>query len=220
MIQVEPFAPPWGNDETVADAARVSFAKRASLFVPELNHKLIRYLAKNRHWSPFAHPAASFRITAPIFVARQLAKHQVGFAWNEESRRYIDDRADFYAPEAWRERPQGGIKQGSGGAMPPNAQETATSWMEHAYEACEQAYSQMLVAGVAPEQARMVLPLGCLTSWIWSGSLYGWARVCRLRLDPHAQGETRIVAEKIASHMREWFPVSWAALTERTEDAD
>jgi len=211
-VNVQPFRPPYGDDMMVVDAARVSFAKTSDQYTPEDNAKLIRYLAKHGHWSPFAHPQASFRITAPIFVARQLAKHQVGLAWNEESRRYIDSNPIFGGPSEWRSRPDGSIKQGSGEAF--DDPDWADAILSDLISKAEQAYTRLLGTGVAPEQARMVLPLCTMTSWIWTGSLYAWARVCRLRLDPHAQQETQEVARMIDGRMAQWFPLSWAALME------
>lgn len=211
-MNVTPFRPPWGDDDMVVDVARVSFSKQASQYTPEANAKLIGYLARHGHWSPFAHPQASFRITAPIFVARQLAKHQVGLSWNEESRRYIDGEPEFYEPTEWRGRPHGSIKQGSGDPFGIEGYKVCASIHAKACGMAEAMYERLLEEGVAPEQARMVLPLCTMTSWIWTGSLYAWARMCRQRLDAHAQQETRDVAERIAGHMAQWFPVSWAAL--------
>lgn len=199
-----------GSDDSVVNAARVSFAKEASKFTPEQNQKLLQYLAKYNHWSPFAHAFLSFRIKAPIFVARQLVKHQVGLAWNEVSRRYVDEEPEFFVPIAWRKRPEGSVKQGSGeehdmsgwisqGVMDTIGQTLAT-------------YNGLLDCGVAPEQARMVLPQNTMTEWIWSGSLAAFARVCKLRLDPHAQKETQEVALAINNLIPETFKHSWKAL--------
>ena len=199
-----------GSDLTVTNAARVSFSKHHSEFDEQNDTKLINYLAKHNHWTPFAHCFAQFRIKAPIFVARQLVKHQVGLVWNEESRRYIDSEPEFWVPEALRVRPDGSIKQGSGGEHP------ASSVWAIAIGAnigqLLKLYKGMLADGVAPEQARIVLPLNTHTEWYWSGSLAAFARVCKLRLDPHAQAETREIAECIDKAMRELFPVSWEAL--------
>ena len=172
--------------------------------------KLIKYLVEHNHWTPFAHCFASFCIKAPIFVARQLVKHQVGLAWNEVSRRYVDTEPEFWFPKVWRERPESNIKQGSGGAMPEQE-----LWGQSAHEHCENLlawYRHAIKCGVAPEQARMILPLTTMTQWYWSGSLAAFARVCNLRLDPHAQEEAREVADHIDKHMRGIFPVSWREL--------
>ena len=218
-----------GSDLTVVNAARVSFDKRSEwAHVPkdpsiygdnghwgvlgEKDAKLISYLAKHNHWTPFAHCFAQLRVKVPIFVARQLAKHQVGLVCNEQSRRYIDDEPEFWFPETWRVRPEGSMKQGSGGEHPASGIWGAAAVMNVASSL--QLYSSMIADGVAPEQARIVLPLNTHTEWYWSGSLAAWARVCKLRLDPHAQIETHMIAELIYPEMQELFPVSWAALME------
>jgi thymidylate synthase (FAD) len=199
-----------GSDLTVVNTARVSFAKTHTEFNHENDVKLINYLAKHNHWTPFGHCFAQFRIKAPIFVARQMVKHQIGLVWNEESRRYIDSEPEFWFPEVWRGRPEGSIKQGSSGGIQHDLYAT-----DIAYRSVKLAlatYNELLTIGVAPEQARMVLPLNTHTEWIWSGSLAAWARVCKLRLDPHAQKETMEVAKIIDGYMSGLFPVSWEAL--------
>lgn len=222
-----------GSDLSVVDAARVSFNKRSDWeweqqlqVLPERDTKLINYLAKHNHWTPFGHCFASFRIKAPIFVARQLGKHQVGLVWNEVSRRYVDSEPEFYVPDAWRKRAEN-VKQGSsdetvdlsevgwlkGEADLLNLEEVISMHNED----CLETYKELLRAGVCPEQARMVLPQSMYTEWIWSGSLAAFARVCKLRLDPHTQYETRLVAEQIDQHMAELFPVSWKALNAATD---
>jgi thymidylate synthase (FAD) len=209
-----------GSDLSVVNAARVSFDKESEWeTVDPVNgqavpaglslrdEKLIAYLAKHNHWTPFGHAFASFRIKAPIFVARQLGKHQVGLVWNEVSRRYVDDEPEFYVPETWRKRAEN-VKQGSSEdeSMMPYA-------MDAVFEKMKDLYLEMVNKwDVCPEQARMVLPQSMYTEWIWSGSLAAFARVCKLRLDPHTQYETRLVAQEIAEHMAELFPVSWKAL--------
>jgi thymidylate synthase (FAD) len=202
-----------GSDLSVVNAARVSFGK-AKDALDDADKKLISYLARHEHWSPFAHTAIQFRVTAPIFVARQLAKHQVGGAWNEESRRYIDDEPTVYYPDAWRERAEN-IKQGSGGTLT-----AGDSWLtdlvyQTAMNDALRAYRSLMKRGVAPEMARMVLPQSTMTSWVWSGSLLFFSRVCRLRLDDHAQAETREIAGQIAGWCNKLFPVSWAALMDQ-----
>lgn len=198
-----------GSDLTVVNAARVSFDKWATM-VGEKDERLINYLAEHNHWSPFGHAVAQFRITAPIFVARQLVKHQVGLVWNEVSRRYVDSEPDFYVPSEWRMR-AADKKQGSSQETIANHDAVMDAYFELLSKA-QNLYAYMIKAGVAPEQARMVLPLSTETTWIWTGSLYAWARVCNLRLDPHAQAETREVAVGIDKHMGELFPLSWTAL--------
>lgn len=192
-----------GNDLTVVNAARVSFDKTSN----ELSHadiKLIYFLAKHQHWSPFSHAFLQFRIKAPIFVARQLGKHQVGLSWNEISRRYVDYEPEFYVPSKWRLRADN-IKQGS------NSEEieyNVTSTMQYV----QQTYDNLLREGVAPEMARMVLPQNMMTEWYWSGSLYAFARVCQLRLDSTAQVEVQEVARQLSAHCLTLFRHSWSAL--------
>ena len=201
-----------GSDDGVANAARVSFAKDASNFTDEQNDKLIKYLAKHNHWSPFAHTSLQFRIKAPIFVARQLGKHQVGLVWNEVSRRYVDFEPEFYMPPTLRLKADN-VKQGSSDQILDLAD---WRYMEAELVVRDSAflYNQLLNAGVCAEQARMFLPQNMMTEWIWTGSLMAFARVCKLRLDSHTQKETRDVAELIEKEIKECdlFNVSWEAL--------
>lgn len=199
-----------GGDLSVVNAARVSFAKQ-SFSVTEADKKLIRYLAKHNHWTPFGHASATFLIKAPIFVARQLVKHQVGLVWNEVSRRYVVDEPEFWLPETVRGR-AANVKQGSDDNLPSATQDDARRAIETATQASLESYRELLRAGVAPEQARMVLPQNTLTEWWWTGSLAAWARVCQLRLDPRAQTVTGEVARLISEQMGKAFPVSWSAL--------
>ena len=181
-----------GTDLTVVNAARVSYSKTKDAFDVVKDEKLIQYLAKHNHWSPFAHASLQFRIKAPIFVARQLVKHQVGLAWNEVSRRYVDFPPELYKPETWRGRPKNS-KQGSDGEI--KLDQTIEYSMESAMESCLITYNTLLDKGVAPEQARMVLPQSMMTEWYWSGTLYAFSRICNLRCKPDTQKETRDVAD-------------------------
>ena len=192
-----------GDDLDVVNAAKVSFAKESKEF-DDNSVRLIKYLAKHKHMSPFGHCFASFHIKAPIFVARQLVKHKF-LRWNEVSRRYVDDEPEFYEPKEWRGR-SADKKQGSEGVVNVELALLAA----HA-TALEQ-YEELLEAGVAPEQARMVLPQSTMTEWWWSGSLDAFADMCNLRCAPDTQLETRLVANQICDKMRELFPVSWLAL--------
>ena len=202
-----------GDDKTVVDAARVSFNKDMVEREVELaDEKLIKYLAEHDHWSPFSHCYVTFKVSAPIFVARQLMKHQVGLAWNEISRRYVDTPPEFWYPSMWREKAKN-KKQGS-----TNHEIYGSQWINSRYKKtialCEQTYEEMIKAGVCPEQARSVLPQSMITKWYWSGSLYAFARVCNLRLQEDAQTETRWIAEAIAKHMEDVFPLSWKYLVD------
>ena len=188
-----------GNDLSVVNAARVSFAKKKTEF-DEKDEKLIKYLAEHDHWSPFGHASMQFLIKAPIFVARQLVKHQVGLIWNEVSRRYVDDEPEFYIPFIWRSRPEN-KKQGSG-------DKEIEFDITEITQACKVVYKQMLEEDISPEMARMVLPQNMMTEWYWSGSLMAFARVCNLRNKEDAQQETRVVTEHIARHLKDHFPVS------------
>ena len=199
-----------GSDLSVVNAARVSFGKTKELFDAS-DEKLIKYLATHNHWSPFAHAFMSLRIKAPIFVARQLVKHQIGLSWNEISRRYVSDEPEFYFPDEWRAAPTDGAKQGSSDGSDLDHKWLTTKAKIAAEEGLD-AYNMLLRDGVAPEMARMVLPQNMMTEWIWSGSLYAFARVCQLRLDAHAQAETTQVAAHISFECRSRFPVSWATL--------
>jgi thymidylate synthase (FAD) len=193
-----------GYDHTVANAARVSFATESDDFTNR-DAKLVRYLAEHKHMSPFGHCFASFHVKAPIFVARQLVKHKF-LRWNEVSRRYVDDEPEFYTPDVWRGRAED-KKQGSAGEVKLPYLVPHEFYRSALYE-----YQTLLEAGVAPEQARMVLPQSTMTEWWWSGSLDAFADMCNLRCKPDTQLETRIVANQICDKMRELFPVSWRAL--------
>ena len=197
-----------GNDLSVVNAARVSYSKESKTFTLK-DEKLIKYLAEHEHWSPFAHATMQFRIKAPIFVARQLVKHQVGLVWNEVSRRYVDFPPEIYKPDAWRGRPVNS-KQGSDGTVELGA--TLDHNMEMTMQSCLILYNAMIEKGVAPEQARMVLPQSMMTEWYWSGTLYAFARVCNLRCKPDTQRETQEVANEIDRLTNEAFPHSWKHL--------
>jgi thymidylate synthase (FAD) len=214
----------FGDDLMVVNTARVSMGKWHDEFDPETDPKLIKYLAANQHWSPFSHPKAQFRLTLPIFVARQWEKHRVGcvrgydvYDQNEISRRYVDDTPQFWEPDTWRRRPEGSIKQGSGEDLGKNPSYWATSRYTSAVEYAIEVYHNLLAMGIAPEQARTILPQSMYTSWIETGSLAYWARVCSLRLDPHAQLEIRELARQVYEQMLEKFPVSWEALMEAVD---
>ena len=194
-----------GSDLTIVNAARVSFGKKKESFDAEKDSKLIRYLARHRHTSPFGHCFASFHVRAPVFVARQLVKHKF-LRWNEISRRYVDDPPEFYVPDAWRGRSED-KKQGSDGVIDSDPMNT-----KGFYAMIKNEYTLLLQAGVCPEQARMILPQSMMTEWYWSGSLDAFADMCHLRCKPDTQAETREVAEKIEDLMMKRFPVSWEAL--------
>ena len=222
-----------GSDITVVNAARVSFGKKsryyygdeaeiAADFYKEWEYptfmlsedvKLINYLAKHNHKSPFNHCFITFHVKAPIFVARQLQKHEY-MPWNEISRRYVDSEPEFYQPDVWRGR-SADKKQGSSGKISVEHSDFYVTDLGDDGTLDDAAffiYKSLLEKGVCPEQARMVLPQSMMTEWYWSGSLYAFAKMCSLRLKPDAQYETRLVAEQIEDKMAKLFPESWTAL--------
>jgi thymidylate synthase (FAD) len=212
-----------GSDLSVANAARVSFNKESSWdyadsHVPirslsDKDAKLIRYLAKHNHFTPFCHPQISVRIKCPIFVRAQLGKHQVGLVMNEVSRRYVTYEPEIYTP-MWRNSPTDGAKQGSSG---PIEDLDHCIKLRQEYDGvakeCLDLYNKLLVDGVAPEQARSILPQGTYTEFVWTGSLYAFARVYNLRIDAHAQWEIQEYAKAIDKLIAPLFPVSWQTLT-------
>ena len=198
-----------GTDLTVCNAARVSFDKHHDLLTSG-DEKLIGYLAKHDHWTPFSHCTATFRIKAPIFVARQLFKHKVGLTENEISRRYVDSEPEFYIPEVWRGKAKN-KKQGSSGILSDN--EYIGEAVKIVYERAATMYDLLITkAGVAPEQARMVLPQGMFTEWFWTGSMSAWARICKLRISDDAQAESKGIAKMIDKECVKLWPISWSAL--------
>ena len=198
-----------GSDLTVVNAARVSFAKEASE-LGEKDERLLFYLAKYNHWTPFSHPQITLRYTVPIVVARQEFKHTVGFTRNEISRRYVDDTPEFYNPKSWRSRPNESIKQGSGEDLDNQNQ---LEWLyKTACGTMLEIYQQMLESGIAPEQARMVLPQGMYTSYYVTGSLAAFARMCKQRKDSTAQVEIQELASQVSDIIQPLFPTSWDVL--------
>lgn len=215
-----------GSDLSVVNAARVSFNKESSWDgeqhwsgniidkkLSEKDQKLIKYLAKHNHFTPFCHPQISVRIKCPIFVRAQLGKHQVGLVMNEVSRRYVTFDPEIYTP-MWRSAPTDGAKQGSSGAIEDM---DLCIKMRQEYDGvakeCIDLYNRLLADGVAPEQARSILPQGTYTEFVWTGSLYAFARVYNLRIDAHSQWEIQKYAEAINKIVEPLFPVSWKNLT-------
>ena len=201
-----------GTDLTVVNAARVSFGKKKTEFT-DGDAKLIKFLADHNHWSPFGHCSVQFHIKAPVFVARQLVKHQIGLTWNEISRRYVDFPPEFYDVDVWRGRPVDKKQGSSDNTIEWVNRDRRTDTLKSEVENIAlKNYNTMIEAGVAPEQARMILPQSMMTEWYWSGTLYAFARVCNLRCSPDAQYESKEVADKIAFYCGREFPVSWKAL--------
>mgnify|MGYP003625314216 FL=1 len=218
-----------GTDLTVVNAARVSFANESDFDIDhggmpclsDRDCKLIRYLAKHNHWTPFAHPQITLRIKAPISIRTQFFKHKQGFVENEVSRRYVDNPPEFYRPK-WRNKPVGNAKQGSDGFLEcSGGGDTSGGFSTHPlyrnYESlmkqAENLYEDLISANVAPEQARFVLPQAMYTEWYWTGSLAAYARFYKQRIDEHAQWEIREYAEAIGKIIRPLFYVSWNELT-------
>lgn len=224
-----------GDDLRVVNAARVSFNKESKWDIshaqgedPEFilsqpDERLINYLAKHGHWTPFAQVSVQIVEKVPIFVARQRFKHMVGFVYNEVSRRYVDDTPEFYEPKEWRKRPDGSVKQGSGDGTVEiidwghNGFTQVKSEIKWEYidliHQVTQLYNAMIENGVAPEQARMVLPQSMYTEYYVTGSLAAWARAYKQRIDSHAQKEIQTLAQEWDKIISPLFPVSWKALT-------
>ena len=228
-----------GDDLTVVNSARVSFSKESSWeyiepngnfkengYIADKDKKLISYLAKHNHWTPFSHPQITLREKVPIFVARQRFKHMIGFSYNEVSRRYVDEAPEFFIPNEWRGKPEGSMKQGSSegvvinnldwwfdsnlkGATGPTIKKAYEELIEHA----DRLYKVMVGNGVAPEQARMVLPQSMMTEYIVTGSLAAFARAYKLRIDAHAQREIQFLATEWDRIIKPLYPNSWEALT-------
>lgn len=221
-----------GDDLLVVNAARVSVGKASNYEsealcptdeqggkIPPYNRlkeqdkRLLNYLAKHNHWTPFSHPHICMRETVPIFVARQRFKHMVGFTYNEVSRRYVDDEPEFYDLYPLRNRPDGSVKQGSGSTIGMDGQTALCSLIDSLNAKSLLTYSYLLESNVAPEQARAVLPQSMYTSYYVTGSLAAWARAYKQRIDAHAQGEIQDLAKQWDELIKPLFPESWKVLT-------
>lgn len=230
-----------GDDLLVVNAARASFGKESewevvgydevfddhsrSVEIHPLKQlsakdtKLIHFLAREKHVLPFRHPTVTLRCRAPIFVARQLGKHQAGMSWSEESRRYIDSEPEFFWPDKWRKRADN-VKQGSSEEVVdddaldfyiPGATDFTPKEM---VDNMLGLYKQMLMEGVAPELARMILPQNMMITWVWTGTLLAWHHMLKLRLAPDTQKETRDFAKMVENIITPLYPVSMGALRE------
>ncbi len=200
----------FGDDLTVVNAARVSYAKESAEMC-DVDERLIRYLASHGHWTPFAQPQLRFRLKMPIFVAREWYRHTVGFTRNEVSRRYVDSAPECYAPDDWRLRPKDGRKQGSEDEVHRLSKSYSRQVWE-VFSTLSGIYGDMVREGVAPEMARMILPQSMYTEFIETGSLAAYARLCDQRTAPDAQQETRLYAEAVAALIEPHFPVAWKEL--------
>ena len=200
----------FGDDLTVVNAARVSFAKESTEMTTG-DERLVQYLANHNHVTPFFHPQLRFRLKMPIFIAREWYRHQIGFARNEVSRRYVDTLPEIWEPSMLRERDTN-KKQGSKDTAIEQNDECLNMIKNHSDSTLE-LYNTLLSKGVCPEQARIVLPQSMLTEFIETGSLAAYARLYKLRSDPTAQREIQELAERVGTLIAEKFPVSWKALT-------
>jgi len=196
-----------GSDLSVVNAARVSFGTKHEVFNEKKDAKLINFLARNNHVSPFGHAFASFHVSAPIFIARQLVKHKF-LRWNEISRRYVSNEPKLYEPTTWRGKAFD-KKQGSSDTVVIEGVEIRAT---QAYDIS--LYKHLLDMGICEEQARIVLPANLMTEWYWSGSLDAFADMCKLRCTKDTQNETKIIADEISDIMKRLYPVSWEALTD------
>lgn len=201
-----------GDDLTTANAARVSFKKRHTE-LDKRDHSLIKYLADHNHFTPFCHCQLTLREKVPIFVARQRFKHTVGFVYSEVSRRYVDDEPEFFIPDYWRKKAPN-KKQGSIDE-PIEDQEDIEDRYQYILVDCYDLYNDMIEDGVCPEQARMILPQSMYTEYYVTGSLAAWARAYLLRSDSHAQKEIKQLVALWEPILREKFPLSWEALTNK-----
>ena len=217
-----------GDDLTVVNAARVSFDKQSewdenvnekfelSKSLSERDSRLLHYLGSHNHWTPFSHPQITLRETVPIFVSRQRFKHVVGFSYNEVSRRYVDSDPEFYTPKVWRGRAENKKQGSSEEIIDPGSLYLFDTWQEELYDfyyEVKQYYNYLINKGVAPEQARMVLPQSMYTSYYVTGSLAAWARAYNLRSSEDAQSEIRELASQWKDIIEPLYPVSWKVLT-------
>ena len=199
-----------GDDDSVANAARVSFSREAKNFMAEQNARLIRYLAEHKHEIPFAHTAITLRMKAPISIRTQCFKHKIGFVENEVSRRYVSDTPTLFMPEfRWK---ADNVKQGSSEVIHSSNDHWSSEYYIQSNNAIRM-YESMIADGIAPEQARFVLPQGVYTEWVWTGSLLAFARFYKLRTDSHAQKEIQDLARMVGDVIAPLFPVAWEALT-------
>ena len=192
----------FGNDNMVCNVARVSYKKIAAMFTTEENDKLIYYLAKHKHWSPFAHPKVQFRLEMPIYVERQIIKTTVGVDYNSVSGRYVDFSDTYTTIDTWRKQSTSS-KQGSGEDLDKLDNVIAYIIQDEIIENAKIAYQKLIELGVSKEQARTILPLNLNTTMIWTGSLYALIRLCNQRLKPNAQKETRDVVQEMLRQVKE-----------------
>lgn len=191
----------FGDDEMVVDVARASYDKVAEMYTEDENDRLISYLARNNHWSPFSHPKVQYRLQIPIYVERQIVKTQAGVEYNSISGRYVDFSDTYTLVREWRTQSKSS-KQGSAEPLDIYGQEACNIIEYSVKEFCQNAYKQLINLGVSKEQARTILPLNLNTTLIWTGSLYSFIRLCKQRLKPDAQIETKEVVEEMLRQVK------------------
>jgi thymidylate synthase (FAD) len=201
LMKVE-YKKAFGDDDMVVDVARVSYDKIAAMFTTEENDKLIYYLAKHKHWSPFAHPKVQFRLEMPIYVERQIIKTTVGVDYNSVSGRYVDFSDTYTTIDTWRKQSKSS-KQGSSEDLDESGNFIANNIQEDIIEYAKICYKRLAEIGVSKEQARTILPLNLNTTMIWTGSLYALIRLCKQRLKSDAQKETRDVVQEMLRQVKE-----------------
>lgn len=199
-----------GDDRTVVNAARVSFSKHVSSFDEKGDSRLLKFLLKHNHFTPFTHPQLTLRIKMPIFIARQWFKHMVGFSRNEVSRRYVDMAPEFFLPEFFRERADN-KKQGSSD-FPCAQSKTLIDETSALYAKCEKHYNMLIASQVCPEQARMVLPQSMMTEFYETGSLSAYLRLIQLRTESTAQKEIQVYAKEVETILKALFPHTMRAV--------
>lgn len=211
MIKVE-YIDHMGDDLRHVNAARATFDNWKTDYEVGTDDRLIGYLVRNHETEPMRHIQITMRCHAPIPIARQLAKHQVGMVWSEVSRRYVKSTPEIFKPEYWRYAPEESIKQGSAGPMPHHHQVWNDEDYQEATQVAVRAYERMIERGTAPEQARFVLPQGMMTTWVWTGSLQAWSHLHWLRVDEKAQGEVEEFGRQVAEIASWVAPDTWLAV--------
>lgn len=199
-----------GTDLTTVNAARISFnGEKEMLDVKD--EKLINFLAKNKHMSPFEHSTATFIIECPLFIRSQIHRHRT-FAYNEVSRRYTSEDLAFYIPEALRQQAKSN-RQASEGELQESAKKhSSMKAIQYGIEKSVNVYEELIDNSVAREIARGSLPQNLMTRFFMTGNLRNWAHFIELRIDSHAQVEAQMIAQQLADQLQERFPVSFGAL--------
>jgi thymidylate synthase (FAD) len=205
------FVDAMGTDLTPVNSARISF-NSSSDEMTEKDKKLIKYLADHLHMTPFEHNQLSVLVEVPLYIRSQIHRHRT-FSYSEVSRRYTADNVEFYVPEVDDIRVQSkSNKQGSEGPIDPEQAGLVQAAMVEVAMKANDVFEKLLQLGVAREQARAILPQCTMTKFIMTGNLRNWCHFLKLRLDPHAQKEARVMAQQVAEIIKERWPVSYSAL--------